>query len=87
MGRKLTQTHLIAILIVSILVLLIVVYVVVKISLKRINSSGDGFHSKNTWERSWNNVHIVLPEFPYGTLSESFVQPESFNQTQEVIQF
>ena len=90
MGTKLNQTHVIAIAL-SIVVFALVLYMLVKIAGKRINVNGGRVyknrrHANKIWQKSAAKFHIVqLPEFPYGTLSESFIQPELFNQIPKVI--
>ena len=88
MGSRLTQTQVIAIAL-SIVVFALVLYMLVKIAGKRFNVNGGRVnrrHGNKTWsQKSAAKFHIVLPEFPYATLSESAIQPEIFNQTPEVI--
>ncbi|CAB4003278.1 synaptotagmin-10-like isoform X2, partial [Paramuricea clavata] len=92
MGTKLNQTHEIAIAL-SIVVFALVLYMLVKIAGKRINVNGGRVYKNRRhatdkiWQKSAAKFHIVLlPEFPYGTLSESFIQPELFNQIPKVIE-
>ena len=82
MGSKLNQTHVIAIAL-SVVVVAFVLYMLVKIAGKRFNINGGIrriYANKNVIKHC-----LVLPEFPYGTLSESFIQPETFTQTLKVI--
>ena len=85
MGSKLNQTHIIAIAL-SVVVVAFVLYMLVKIAGKRVNINGGRIY-KNRRHANKNVIKhcLVLPEFPYGTLLESFIQPEPFTQTLKVI--
>ena len=84
MGSKLNHTHVIAIAL-SIVVVAIVLYMLVKIAGKRINiNRGRIYKNRDHVNKNGLNCVLVLPEFPYGTLSESLIQPEQFTQTSKV---
>jgi hypothetical protein len=88
MGSKLNQTHAIAITL-CVVVFALVLYMLVKIAGKRVNINGEKRnkkrrHGNKMWKKGSAKFHVILPEFPYGTLSESLIQPEMYMQMPKV---